>query len=115
MTNILAKFSKYTPDDAARRTLESATEYSLKIDKARRIIEARISFPEVIPHAELYAIEAAVRESYELSVMKILPSYPPESFSVRNLPDIFNEAVNVGAVANGFFDDYTVTGTPETG
>ncbi len=115
MTNILAKFSKYNPDDASRRTLESATEYSLKIDKERRIIEARISFPEVIPHSELYAIEAAIRESYELSVMKILPSYPPESFSVRNLPDIFNEAVNVGAVANGFFDDYTVTGTPETG
>ena len=114
MISILEKFSKYTPDDRARRILSSVTDYSVKLDRERRIIEVHASFTELQKREELYAIEHGIREAYELSAMRILPSYPSELFTVEYLPEIFAEAVNVGAVANGFFDDYTVVGEPET-
>ncbi len=112
---ILEKFSKYKPDDAARRVLDAALGYSLKIDKDRRIIEARVKFPDIVPKSELYAIEDGIREAYDLFAMRILPEYAPELFTVGYLPQIFVEATNVGAVANGFFDDYSVSGTAKDG
>ena len=115
MISIMEKFAKYKPDDKATRILSSVTEYSIKADKEQRIIEVRAGFPELVKKSDLYAIERGIREAYELNVMRILPSYSPELFDVGYLPEVFLESVNVGAVANGFFDDYSLSGTIEDG
>ncbi len=113
MVSITEKFSRYTPNDAERRLLSAVTDYTVKIDRERRMIEVRASFPEIVGKRELYAIENGIREAYELSSMRLLPSYPPELFDVSYLPEVFIEAVNVGAVTNGFFNDYTVKNEPD--
>ncbi len=109
MVSILEKFSRYIPDELSKSILLSVTDYTVKVDRERRIIEVRASFPELIKKRELYRIENGIREAYELSAMRLLPSYPPELFNTSYLPEIFAEAVNIGAVTNGFFNDYTVT------
>ncbi len=101
------RFSRYAPDGEAKRILLSALDYSLKMLKEERIIEARVSFPEIVSKSELYRIERDIKAAYDLAVMKILPSYPKEAFSLSYLPEIFREAVNFGGVAHGFFEDYT--------
>ncbi len=104
---LLEMFPRYAPEGEDKRILSSALDYKLKTNKEERILEARIFFPELVEKDAIYRIERAIKEAYELSVMKIMPQYPSDCFELSYLPEIFREAVNVGAVAYGFFEDYT--------
>ena len=115
MLSFFDKFSRYSPDDRAREVLSYIDEYSVKADREQRIIEVKAHFSEIIRKSELYRIESGIREAYELNVMRILPQYDKELFTLSYLPEVFIESVNVGAVANGFFDDYSVSGSVEEG
>lgn len=100
-------FKKYEPDSEAAKVFSLVSDYKLRMVKEERIIEIRAEFPHIIEKSLIYRIEREIKAAYQLSVMKILPKYPSECFSLSYLPEIFREAVNVGAVAQGFFEDYT--------
>ncbi len=115
MISFIEKFNRYSPDDRAREVLSYIDEYSVKVDRENRMIEAHAHFTELVRKEELYRIERAISEAYELCRMRILPSYDPSFFSLSYLPEVFLESVNVGAVANGFFNDYTAKGSVRDG
>ena len=101
------KFPRFSPDTKQREILLSATSFSLRTAKEERIVEVRASFPRIIDRDELYRIEKDIAEAYDLRCVRILPSYPSELFSLDYLPVVFAEATRLGAVAEGFFNDYT--------
>ncbi|MBQ8509930.1 MAG: PolC-type DNA polymerase III [Clostridia bacterium] len=99
-------FSKYTqtPDD--RWVLDQVAEVSSRIEREKRVVEIGVQFPKIVKHSDLYRIEDAIRDAYELNYVKILPKYPKEEFSTSVIPEAMTELLRVGAVSRGFFDNY---------
>ncbi len=105
----LEKFNKFDPDNEQRTILESITDYSLKVSKEERIIEARIKLNEIVNKSRLYKIEKDIAAAYELRYVKILPEYPSHLLTYDYIPQILLETEAIGIVARGFFGDYTYT------
>lgn len=101
------KFPRFSPDAKQREILLSATSFSIRTAREERIVEVRANFPQIIDRDELYRIEKDIADAYELRCVRILPTYPSELFSLDYLPVVFTEATRLGAVAEGFFNDYT--------
>ena len=103
---LLEKLSRYQPGEEHRAILSRITNYSMRIDKAARIIEVTADFPTIVPKQKLYAIENEIRTQYELNCVRILPHYPSELFSDAYIPEILTETERTGTVARGFFGIY---------
>lgn len=104
---LLSVLSRYKADDEATAILSAATDYKIRTLTDERILEIRINLPNVVEKDRLYRIEDGIEAAYTLNHAKLLPTYPKECFTLSYLPEVFREAINYGAVANGFFDDYT--------
>ena len=102
-------FSKYIPTPEEALILESAVATRSKIDKENRIIEVHADFKCIVPKETLYRLESAVSKAYTLSFCKILPHYPSVLFEYDYVPQVLLEAERIGAVARGFFENYTYT------
>ena len=99
----LEVFSKYNPTKDKRQLLESATGASFRYTKVPMRVEVELSFDEHKDAELIYEIEDECRELYGAQIFKILPHFPPESFSVEHFSEIAAEAALCGAVTNGFF------------
>ena len=104
---LLKKLSRYVPADNDMRFFEAVEDFSLKIDRDRRILELRVKLEKILPKAYIYRIEDKIREAYELSYVWIFPEYPRELFTMEYLPEILTEGKRAGSVINGFFSDYS--------
>ena len=104
--NFLEIFAKYQPSNEYADILLSAENIRSRADKANRILEVRADFLHIVPKKTLYAIEAGIREAYNLNIVKILPHYPAELFDYDYIPEILLETEQIGIVARGFFSDY---------
>lgn len=102
-------FYKYVPTPDIDSILSNAIATNVKLDKANRIIEVSADFRYVVPKNELYEAEEAIKKAYDLSFCKILPHYPSVLFDSDYIPQILKEAERVGAVAKGFFGNYSYT------
>ncbi len=102
----LTKFNKYFPGNENRYILEKASVVRLRADKEKRMLEAFVSFPNIVEKDALYEIEREISEAYKLVSMRIYPSYPSELFSEKYLPEAIKELQRTGAVSRGFFKDY---------
>ncbi|MCD7747348.1 MAG: PolC-type DNA polymerase III [Firmicutes bacterium] len=102
-------FSRYKPDSEAREILLSADNYRVTADKDARMIKLYVSFPRYIKRDKLSLIEQGIADesAYNLSSMRIFPSYPQGLFSLDYLPEIFEDIVYENVVSRGFFNDYT--------
>ena len=100
-------FKKYVPTPEQETILNNAVATNSKIDKVNRIIEVHVDMSYVVPKEELYEIEIGVAKAYDLFLCKILPHYPPVLFESSYIPQILIEAERTGAVAKGFFWNYT--------
>ncbi|MBP3333512.1 MAG: PolC-type DNA polymerase III [Clostridia bacterium] len=89
--------------------MANAVATSAKIDQTNRIIEVHADFKYIVPKLELYEIEQGVAAAYGLFLCKILPHYPAVLFDYGYIPQILIEAERTGAVAKGFFGNYTYT------
>ena len=78
--SFLEKFKKYSPKEEYRKILEKVSDYRIRTDKERKMIETFASFPEIVEKRILYDIESEICEAYQINSMRILPSYPPELF-----------------------------------
>ena len=106
-------FYKYIPKSSEiTAVLSSAQEVSLRADKEKRLIEARVTFPRLVDKELLYEIEKEIAQAYNLNFMKILPRYRADLFDERYFSQILCESERVGVVARGFFSgcDYTFNG-----
>ncbi len=103
----LEKFNKYSPSYEYEKILENASCLRVRVDKERRMIEAFVTFPDIVEKRALYAIEDEIREAYGINSVRIMPSYPPEQFSQRYIGEIITELQRIGAVSRGFFDSYS--------
>ena len=103
LTEIL---KRYEPDERSRELLLSAYDIKLRADKNNKMLEVKAKFPKIIDKRILYKIEDEVRETYQLSSVRILPMYDSSLFSHDYLPQILLEAERVGIVVKGFFTNY---------
>ena len=102
-------FKKYLPTPEQEAILANAIATSAKIDQDNRIIEVHAELGYIVPKEMLYEIEQGVARAYSLHFCKILPHYPAVLFSYEYIPQVLIETERVGAVAKGFFDNYTYT------
>lgn len=105
--SFLEKFKKYSPKEEYRKILEKVSDYRIRTDKERKMIETFASFPEIVEKRILYDIESEICEAYQINSMRILPSYPSELFSERYIPQLVTELQRIGAVSKGFFESYS--------
>ncbi len=103
---LLEKFSRYEPSSAERAVLSGGECKKTRVDKERRIVEVTAAFAAPIEKKALYALETKIAQAYELSCVRILPTYPAEAFTNAYFPNVIIEARRIGIVSNGFFDDY---------
>ncbi len=102
--SFLEIFYKYKPTDTEIiRVLSCVKKTSVRADKVKRLIQAEVSFDEIVRKDVLYQIENEIREAYSLSYMKLLPKYPSHLFDKQYFSQILLEAERVGVVARGFF------------
>ena len=105
----LTKFDKYTPQGEKKIILENAYLNRFRADKEKRMLEAFVSFSEIIPKEILYAIEEEIAEAYKLTLVRIFPTYPSALFDECYIPEAMTELQRIGAVSRGFFKDYKST------
>ena len=103
---LLDVLKKYQPGARTKALLESATAYSIKTEKEKRILEISLHLPETVEKEELYRIEAEIAEAYELAAVKILTHYPSQYFTVGYISELLTETERIGIVARGFFRHY---------
>lgn len=99
-------FDKYIPMAENRTILDAGRVLSMRVNKEERALEVDASFDRIIDKKSLYALEDALKETYQLSFMKICPKYPPEWFTVEYFPQILTEARHTHAIAHGFLQKY---------
>ena len=106
------RFGRYEPVGVHKIIYDKAYVESVKLDREKRIVEARISLPELFSKEDIYSLESALCETYGLSLVRILTAYPSDKFSLSYLPEIIKEAKRVGSVVNGFFNkmEHTLNG-----
>ena len=102
------RLNRYTPPSEYRDILADAEVLSVEADREARLLRVRVSLTYLVSKGDLYRIEEGVKEAYNLSFVQILPSYPPELFSLDYVPEILREAGRVCSVANGFFNHASV-------
>ena len=101
----LEKFKKYSPNAEYLAILETAFCVKVRVDKERKIIEALVSFTDIVEKSVLYDIEREICEAYEINEVRILPKYPKELFSEEYVSQVIIELQRIGAVSRGFFDN----------
>ena len=104
--SLLQILKKYEPGIRNRDILESASDYTVRADKEKRMLEISAHFPAPIDKDELYAMEHEIKEAYELATVKFLPHYPAHFLTQAYVPNILMETERVGIVARGFFRYY---------
>ena len=67
--------------------------------------QVTFSLPFLCDKIDLYAMENQLCQLYGLTLLRLLPSFPPELFSKDYMPQVLMESKRVGAVSNGFFND----------
>ncbi len=99
-------FKRVHPTGVKKALFDEAADIRLRISKEERIAEIHCTLLKLYRKADLYALEEEIRGVYELNVVRILPRYPAELFSVGYIGEILTEAARVGIVVNGFFNRY---------
>lgn len=109
-------FKKVAPAlmGASREIFDTARDVHLKISREERIAEVSFALPKLYSKRTIYALENIIKEEYELNIVRLLPHYPAELFSVDYMSDVLAEAGRVGVVANGFFDKFDAEMSGET-
>ncbi len=102
--SFLEIFNRYNPTDTEIiRVLSCAKDISVRADKEKRIIQAEVSFDDIVHKDILYRIENEIKTAYSLNFVKILPKYPANLFDKQYFAQILLESERVGIVARGFF------------
>ena len=103
-TKFLDVFKRYTPTGDKRELLLRADSVKVRYTKEPPLrVEVEMSFSAREDAELIYEIEDECRELYSAHSFKILPHFPPDTFSLSCIDEIAFEAAACGAVTNGFF------------
>ena len=105
----LEVFRRYAPSERKRTLLSHAVGASYRYQKDPMRVEVELTFPSHEDFDTICEIEDDCRELYAAASFKILPHFPPESFTVERFSEITAEAALCGAVTNGFFNHAAFT------
>ncbi len=105
--DLVSVFSKYIPNEKNRKILLSVTDYKLRADRDKKMLEVKAAFPSIIKKSDLYYLEREIEKAYELNSVRILPEYPPELFEEEYVSEVLTEAERIGVVSKGFFYNCT--------
>ena len=105
--NLKERFKKYDPSSEMSAYMQ-ATVLNTKADVEQRMIEVIVEFPYIVPKETLFKLENEIKSAYELNYMRILPKYPSDLFSKEYIDEVIKEAYREGAIAKGFFQDYSL-------
>ncbi len=109
MAKTLAElFNRFEPNSRQRDILTSGIAENVRINRELKIVEADTVFLSYIKKEELYQLEDAIRQVYNLKRVKIFPKYNSSYFSKDVIPDILQEAGRRGAISRGFFNEYNL-------
>ena len=101
--------NKYLPPKEFEEIVEAGMVSRTRIDKEKRLLEVFADFDNIISKDKLYALEAQVKEIYQLNSFKLFPHYPASLWSYDYVPEVVRETEREGFVAKGFFSDYSYT------
>ena len=104
--NFLEIFNAFKPSSDVEDAVLLATDIKVRVDKEKRFAEIKANFPKIIRKQLLYKAEHELERDYNLSCVRILPSYPTALLNERYIPEILTETERVGVVAKGFFAYY---------
>ena len=105
--NLRERFKKYSPSQEMLPYMDF-TVTSTKADVPNRMIEVTVEFPYLVTKETLYKLENEIKLAYELNYMRVFPKYPSHLFSKSYLDEVIKEAYRQGAIAKGFFNDYSL-------
>ncbi len=100
---LLEKLKKYSPSGNCLSLLQSVTDFRIRTNTERRIIEIDVSLPELAAKDLLYETERQIAQAYDVNIVRILPHYPSELFTADYLPEVIKELERTGVVSRGFF------------
>lgn len=99
-------FKKYTPQNAIQREIfENASRATLSGDREKKMYQVHFYLPFTVSKNELYKLEDNICEAYELNLLRLLPKYPEELFSLDYIGEIYTEARRMLSLTKGFFDN----------
>ena len=107
MKTLLEKLGKYRARGTASDILGSVSDYTIRADRERRMLEIYASFDSIVEKSELYDIEEDICRAYEINSVRIFPKYPPELFSLNYMEQIVVEAYRVGVISRGFLENHS--------
>lgn len=86
-----------------KEIIKNMTEYKVRVDKKNKAIEIDARFLKLVDYKRLFDLEDNIKNTYELSNVRILPIYPSSCFSkdcfkrmVATLKRVFNSSVSKG-------------------
>ncbi len=104
------KFSKYEPTDESGEVIKRIKEFSLRLDKERKMLEIFTEIEgEPVSKRILYRMEEELCSAYALNSVRIFPKYSSDKFNIKRMDGIIEEAGRIGVVARGFFDSYSLS------
>ena len=107
-------FSRYKPSAEKAALLNRGHSASFRYAKDPIRVEIDLSFDTREDAELIYEIEDECRALYSAQSFKILPHFPPESFTIDCFGEIVYEASLCGAVTNGFFSGAEYSDDGET-
>lgn len=106
--SFLKKFSKYQPNENQREILQTMTDYKVRVDRERKLIDIVIGFPKYIAYTLLCEISESIKNAHEAGGVRINPKYPEEIFTIDKMADVLSEYKTRSAFGRGFFNGATV-------
>ncbi len=104
------KFAAYEPTQETGEIIERIKNFSLRADRERKMIEISVEIEgEPVEKRLLYRLEEEIARVYELTMVRILPKYSSDKFTLARMHSIIEEAGRIGVVARGFFDKYELS------
>ena len=85
-------FQNYIDFSGMPKEVDQGEILSMEIDRQRRALTLRLAFGALVERPALFELERRIRSSLlALNQVWILPSFPPESFSVDYFQDLVLE------------------------
>ena len=107
--NLKERFPKYTPSDRFISLMSDGDVVATRVDKETRMMEVDVKFTDIVRKDALFALEEEICKAYSLNKLRICPKYPSGFFTLDCIDDIILESYQRGAVARGFFSDYSLS------
>jgi DNA polymerase-3 subunit alpha (Gram-positive type) len=103
-------FSAYVESSKLPPAVRNGCISSLQIDASNRIITANVAFPSLVERRVLFDLEKNMiaNKKLNLSAVKIIPSFPAESFTLDYFPSLVLELKRREASINGILTDCKV-------